>query len=76
MSLIQSAKLNGHEPYAYIRDVLERLPAQPARRISELLPHTNGSHGSATSAGPRPSRPQPWPTRLAQLQMAETGTRY
>jgi transposase len=39
MSLVHSARLNGHEPYAYLRDVLERLPTQPANRISELLPH-------------------------------------
>ncbi len=39
MSLIHSAKLNGLDPYAYIRDVLERLPTQPASRIEELLPH-------------------------------------
>jgi transposase len=39
MSLIQSAKLNGHDPYAYLRDVLARLPTQPASRLDELLPH-------------------------------------
>jgi transposase len=39
MSLIHSAKLNGHDPYAYIRDVLQRLPTQPDSRIGELLPH-------------------------------------
>ena len=39
MSLIQSAKLNGHEPYSYLKDVLERLPTHPASRIQELLPH-------------------------------------
>jgi transposase len=39
MSLIQSAKLNGHDPYAYLKDVLDRLPTQPASRIKELLPH-------------------------------------
>jgi transposase len=39
MSLIQSAKLNGHDPYCYLKDVLERLPTQPANRITELLPH-------------------------------------
>ena len=39
MSLIQSAKLNGHDPYLYLKDVLERLPAQPASRLEELLPH-------------------------------------
>jgi hypothetical protein len=27
------------DPYAYLRDVLERLPTQPASRIGELLPH-------------------------------------
>ena len=39
MSLIQSARLNGHDPYRYLKDVLERLPTQPASRIGELLPH-------------------------------------
>jgi len=39
MSLIHSAKLNGLDPYAYMRDVLERLPMQPASRVAELLPH-------------------------------------
>jgi len=39
MSLIQSAKLNGHDPYRYLKDVPERLPTQPASRIEELLPH-------------------------------------
>jgi transcription-repair coupling factor (superfamily II helicase) len=39
MSLVQSAKLNGHDPYAYLKDVLTRLPTQPASRIEELLPH-------------------------------------
>jgi transposase len=39
MSLIQSAKLNGHDPYRYLKDVLGRLPTQPASRLAELLPH-------------------------------------
>jgi transposase len=39
MSLIQSAKLNGHDPYAYLKDVLTRLPTQRASMIEELLPH-------------------------------------
>ena len=42
MSLIQSAKLNGHDPYRYLKDVLERLPTQPASRIEELLRHRWG----------------------------------
>jgi transposase len=40
MSLIQSARLNGHDPYRYLKDVLDRLPTQPASRIGELLPHS------------------------------------
>jgi len=39
MSLIQSAKLNGHDPHRYLKDVLERLPTQPQNRLEELLPH-------------------------------------
>jgi transposase len=39
MSLVQSAKLNGHDPWAYLRDVLARLPTQLNSRIDELLPH-------------------------------------
>lgn len=39
MSLIQSARLNGHDPYAYLKDVLERLPTHRASAINELLPH-------------------------------------
>ena len=39
MTLIQSARMNGHDPYAYLKDVLTRLPMHPNRRIGELLPH-------------------------------------
>ena len=39
MSLIQSARLNGHDPYAYLKDVLTRLPSQRASEIADLLPH-------------------------------------
>ena len=39
MSLIQSARLNGHDPYAYMKDVLTRLPTQKNSQIAELLPH-------------------------------------
>jgi transposase len=39
MSLIQSARLNGHDVFAYMKNVLERLPALPNNRIDELLPH-------------------------------------
>ena len=39
MSLVRSAQLNGHDPYAYLKDVLTRLPTQRADQIKELLPH-------------------------------------
>ena len=39
MSLIQSARMNGHDPYAYLRDVLTRLPTHKQRDIDQLLPH-------------------------------------
>jgi transposase len=38
-SLIQSARLNGLDPYVYLKDVLERLPTHKANAIEELLPH-------------------------------------
>ena len=39
MSLIQSARMNGLDPYAYLKDVLTRLPTHKASQIEELLPH-------------------------------------
>ena len=39
MSLLQSAKLHGLEPWAYLKDILTRLPTQLNSRIEELLPH-------------------------------------
>lgn len=39
MSLVQSAKLNGLDPWAYLRDVLARIHSHPSHRLDELLPH-------------------------------------
>jgi transposase len=39
MSLIHSARMNGYDPYAYLLNVLERLPTLPANRVAEVLPH-------------------------------------
>jgi len=39
MTLIQSAKLNDRDPYAYLKDLLARLPTQKNNAIDELLPH-------------------------------------
>lgn len=38
MSLIESAKLNDHDPFAYLKDLLMRLLTHPYRRLDELLP--------------------------------------
>ena len=37
-SLIQTAKLNHVEPYAWLRDVLQRVNDHPVTRLKELLP--------------------------------------
>jgi transposase len=37
-TLIQTAKLSGVDPQAWLADVLARLPDHPAKRIAELLP--------------------------------------
>lgn len=37
-SLIETCKLNGVEPYAYLKDVLTRLPTHPHRQLDDLLP--------------------------------------
>ena len=39
MSLLHSARINGHDPHAYLKDVLTRLPLHSNNRIEELLPH-------------------------------------
>jgi transposase len=41
---VSSAKLNGHELHAYLKDVIQRLPTQPASRSGELLPHRSQVH--------------------------------
>lgn len=50
MTLIESAKLCGHDPWAYLRDVFTKLPTWPNSRLYELLPH----RWASTSAAPAP----------------------
>jgi transposase len=37
-SLVSSCERQGHDPFVYLRDVLERLPDLPRDRLAELLP--------------------------------------
>jgi len=41
--------MNGHHPYAYLKDVLIRLPTQRTREIGPLLPVATGSNGSSSA---------------------------
>ncbi len=38
MSLVQTVRLQGLDPEAYLRHVLERIAEHPVKRIAELLP--------------------------------------
>jgi len=37
-TLLGTARLNGLDPAAWLKDTLEKLPTWPASRIDELLP--------------------------------------
>ena len=54
-SLVSSCQRHGHDPFAYLRDVLTRLPEYPKDRLRELLPDrwsppSAGEVGSATAS--------------------------
>jgi hypothetical protein len=43
-SLVSTCKLNGVDPYAYLRHVLERIADHPINRVAELLPWEVATH--------------------------------
>ncbi len=49
-TLIETAKLNGIDPRAWLADVLARLPDHPAKRIADLLPWNWRSQTPAAKA--------------------------
>ncbi len=36
--MVSSCQRNGHHPFAYLRDILARIPGLPKERLAELLP--------------------------------------
>jgi hypothetical protein len=49
-SLVETAKLNGLDPQAYLREVLTRIADHPINRIDELLPWNIARHIEEQSA--------------------------
>jgi transposase len=49
-TLIETCKLNGVDPQAWLADVLARLPDHPAKRIDDLLPWNWKATGDISSA--------------------------
>lgn len=51
LSLIESAKLNGHDAWVCMKDVFERLPTLKDRDLHTLLPHNWQPPGSPMALG-------------------------
>ena len=52
-TLIETCKLNGVDPQAWLADVLARLPDHPAKRINDLLPwHWKAAGDAAATWAP------------------------
>ena len=60
-SLLGSAKLNGHNPEAFLRGVLTRIADHPITRINELLPWSLQATRIASLTGDDATRQLPAP---------------
>jgi hypothetical protein len=67
MSLLATAKANGHEPHAWLTDVLTRLPTILDRDIESLLPCIAGEQ----AADHTPLRLERWRHWTLTVQLAE-----
>jgi transposase len=50
-TIVETAKMNGLDPEAYLADVLARIADHPANRIDELLPWTWRAERLAAAVG-------------------------
>lgn len=65
--VVQSARMNGHAPYTYLKDVLTRLPTLRASDIAQLLPRHNEWLAVRTCAVLRLEGDMPIPDRIRQI---------
>ena len=63
-SFTATCKQLGIDAFAYLRDVLERLPTHPAERLEELLPHRwqGARHAASPASAPELTAAEPQST--------------
>ena len=73
MGMIQSARLNGHDPYAYLKDVLTRLPTQRANEIPNYC-CTGGCPSNAANSDGAPYQGLPERRKSQSLAYSSAST--
>jgi hypothetical protein len=58
-SVVSSCQRHGHDPFAYLRDVLGRLPSLPKEGLTELLPDRWSPPPAADAAAAVPAESGP-----------------